>query len=514
MSLFKDLKPALKYVFLIVLLGIALSWPSSRFADFSGWFAFTLIFVLASFFIWIAGQIIKPENPPPWLFLLTVGAISLRFFLGLIWFLALPVGGYDTDVQRAGYIMEDAFNRDTAAWELAKSDQPLINSFQGVSSTDQYGGLLFLSATIYRYTALQDHNPLLIVALAATVSGLAVAFTWAFTRRIWGDRIATLAAWGLALFPEAVLLGSSQMREAFTVCLVPLAIYGLLRFRERVNISNAMIMVAPILFSIPLTWAFTPSLILILVLVHFALDEWQFINSRRIQILLGSGLLLFIIVFGVFANTGDLWLVQSAKWQAYVSSNASGWIAREFEKMPVYAQVPSLIAYGMFRPILPAAIIDTGPVIWTAIGIWRALGWTALFSLLVYATYLILRLKQLNRLPGALLLASWLVSITASYRGGGDLWDNPRYRSAFSAIQIALAAWAWVRYREIQDPWMRRAVGSILLIVSWFIPWYLRRYTTVTWPISELHQVIGLGVVSSVLFIFWDWMRAEKTDNV
>jgi FtsH-binding integral membrane protein len=202
--------------------------------------------------------------------------------------------------------------------------------------------------------------------------------------------------------------------------------------------------------------------------------------------------------------------VQSAKWQAYVNANASGWVARQFERLPVYGQVPFIVVYGIFRPILPAALVDTGPVIWTAIGVWRALGWTLLLAMLFYASFLALRSREWLRLPGTLLLSSWIVSVTASYRGGGDLWDSPRYRSAFAAIQLMVAAWAWVEYRETKDPWLRRAIVGMGLMIAWFIPWYLRRYTTITWQISELYQVIGLGLISFVLFIFWDWMHQKK----
>jgi hypothetical protein len=497
------------YVVLLVLFSFVLAGVSTGFSNFTGWISFLAILLLAAGLFWITGQIIKRENPPRWLLYLTISAALLRLAMGVTWFVGLPAGGYETEVQQAGYVMEDAYNRDLAAWDLAKSQQPLAISFLGFSSTDQYGGLLFLSATIYRYLSVDVHYPLLIVVLTAAVSALAVAFTWAFARRGWGDRVAVLAAWGLAIYPEAVLLGSSQMREAFTICLVPLAIYGLFRFREQMGLANGILLAAPIALSIPLTWAFTPSLILILILVYLSLDGWEVLKSTKTWIIIAAAIFVIVVALLFFVNIEGLWLVQSAKWQAYVSANASGWVAREFERLPDYGQVPFLVIYGIFRPILPAALIDTGPVIWTAIGIWRSLGWTILLAMLVYATYLVFRNRVWARLPGVLFLSSWLVSFTSSYRGGGDLWDNPRYRSAFAAVQIALAAWAWVRYRETSDPWLRRAIVGVFLFIVWFVPWYLRRYTAISWPISELYQVIGLGMVSTTLYVFWDWMRQE-----
>jgi hypothetical protein len=111
-------------------------------------------------------------------------------------------------------------------------------------------------------------------------------------------------------------------------------------------------------------------------------------------------------------------------------------------------------------------------------------------------------------LPGALLLSNWVVSFVASYRGGGDLWDSPRYRSAFAAAQLTLAAWAWVSQQRSNDPWLRRAAVSAVLLSLWFVPWYLRRYVGLEWwPLVEIYQVIGVGLATCVAYIFWDWMR-------
>jgi hypothetical protein len=496
-------------VFGTLLLTLILAWVSLGYFSLTAWLSFISVAAVSAFLFWISFRILKQENPFRWILLLTLSAIVFRLTLGVIWFVALPSGGYDTDVQQAGYVMEDAYNRDVAAWDLAKSNQPLTVAFQRFSPSDQYGGLLFLSAVIYRYLPAENHLPLLIVLLTATISGLAVIFTWAFARKVWGDRVGVLAAWLIALYPEAALLGSSQMREAFTVLLVPLALYGLLKFREKASTRNVVLLAAPMVLSLPITWAFTPSLIFLLALAYLALDGWKLFRSWKSWAILAALAAIFIVVLLLFVDINNAWLVQSAKWQAYVSANASGWVARQFARLPIYGQVPFLVIYGILRPLLPAALVDTGPTLWTVIGIWRALGWTTLLALLIYASYLAFKSKQWLKFPGALLAVSWIVTFTASYRGGGDLWDSPRYRSAFASIQVALGAWAWVRYRETKDPWLRRAIVSMLLIIAWFVPWYLRRYTTITWPISELYQVIGLGLISSILFVFWDWMRQE-----
>jgi hypothetical protein len=493
----------------VLLASFALAWVSSQFTNVSSWPSFFAILIISAALFLLTWRVLQKESLPRWLLGLTIAAALLRLALGVAWFLALPVGGYETEVQQAGYVMEDAYNRDRAAWNLARSNQPLTVSFQGYSSTDQYGGLLFLSAAVYRYVGGAEHQPLLVLALAASVSGLAVAYTWAFARRVFGDKVAYFAAWGLALYPEAALLGSSQMREAFTVCLVPLSLYALLRLREKRTPATLALLIAPILLSIPLTWTFTPSLVLLLILVHSALDEWSWLRSPKVWIGLLLAAIVLVAGFLFFVETQDLWLVQSARWQAYVSANASGWVAREFERMPLFAQIPFLVIYGIFRPLLPAALVASGPPIWMVVGIWRAAGWTAVLALLVYASYLNLCSKHWRQAPGALLLSSWAVSFAASYRGGGDLWDSPRYRSAFAAVQIALAAWAWVQYHETKDPWLRRALVGAGLMIAWFLPWYLRRYADFEWPIVELYQVIGMGLASSALFAMWDWIGQE-----
>lgn len=493
---------------LIVLLSLLLAFVSSQFNNLSGAPAFAAVLTLCAILFWLAWRTLRREDPPAWLLWLTLGAAIFRLTLGAVWFVALPEAGYDTDVQNAGYVMEDAFNRDSAAWELAHSSQPLVSSFQGASSTDQYGGLLFLSAAVHRYLSPGFHLPLLIIALAATASGLAVAFTWAFTRRLWGPQVAWLAAWGLALYPEAALLGSSQMREAFTILLVPLAVLGVQRFKDHRG-GWALLAVAFATATF-FSWPFVFSLLLLVVLAFAVQQHWRILKDKRILFAALIAILIGIAFLVFSRESAQLWIVQSARWQAYVSANASGWVARQFERMPLWAQVPSLMVYGIFRPLLPAALTAGGPPIWTIIGTWRALGWTAVLVLLIYATYFALRTKAWRQWPGALLLASWIVSFTASFRGGGDLWDNPRYRSAFAAIQVALAAWAWVEHKKARDPWLRRTFISLLLIIGWLIPWYLRRYSVFTWPLVELYQVFGLGLVTVALYLIWDWLAVRE----
>ncbi len=120
-----------------------------------------------------------------------------------------------------------------------------------------------MSAFVYRYFGSLYHQPLLMVVLAAACSALAVLFTWAFARRVWGEKVATITAWALFLYPEAVLLGSSQMREAFTIPLVAAAFYGLVRYRDDRSKSG-------------LVWM----LVALLITTYFLDPIWDFIAGR------------------------------------------------------------------------------------------------------------------------------------------------------------------------------------------------------------------------------------------
>jgi hypothetical protein len=87
--------------------------------------------------------------------------------------------------------------------------------------------------------------------ITASFSSLAILFAWALARRAWGVGVGGLAAWGVAVYPEAALLGSSQMREAFLMTLVVVAFYGLLRYWQERTWTGPAIVLGALLLSLP-----------------------------------------------------------------------------------------------------------------------------------------------------------------------------------------------------------------------------------------------------------------------
>ena len=173
-----------------------------------------------------------------------------------------------------------------------------------------------------------------------------------------------------------------------------------------------------------------------------------------------------------------------------------------------------LLGYGIVQPFLPAALGDaSGAAVWRGIAIWRAVGWALLLPLMIYAPLRAIRRIDREQRPGwstrrlvlGLSLVVWIGILIAAYRGGGDQWDNPRYRAAFAGLQAVLAAWVLVAQRRAPDPWLRRAVVGIGLILFWFLPWYLRRYLYFPWPVDDVFKTLALGIASAVLFWVWDW---------
>jgi hypothetical protein len=146
--------------------------------------------------------------------------------------------------------------------------------------------------------------------------------------------------------------------------------------------------------------------------------------------------------------------------------------------------------------------------LWQAIAIWRALGWTVLLFLILYATFLILRRKLRFDSAFVLLTLNWLFIISASYRGGGDMWDNPRYRVSFAAVQVMLAAWALMQQRDTKDPWLRRTIGMTASMILWFLLWYVdRKIIDFGFPIVWIPDIILLGLLTGGLYVIWDWRK-------
>ncbi len=522
---------------LISLAGMAgvamlLAWVTSGFQSLDDWPIFLGGSFLAALILsggWLAVRLSEDNPLPRWVAGLLIIAALLRLLAGVFWYSALPILGHDSIEQQAGYVMADAYERDQTAWDLSQSEKPLMRAFQGYRKADQYGGLLYLSALLYRTIGGDAHRPLLMVIISAAFSALAVLFTWAFARRAWRDRVATIAAWVLALYPEAILLGSSQMREAFTITLTMAAFYGLIRYWQTHHWTSLIWILGAVLLYLPFSPPFAALLLAGLLLTAFAmrgnLIRGQILNPRQawmlviiVVALVTAGLLLSWRQFAPEEVTNPIeliswWVRKSADWQAHLNEQASGWTQKVFDNTPGWLHAPLLIAYGITRPFLPAALVASSTsILWTGITIWRSLGWTLVLIMLVYAPVQALRKHHPDRLARILSLVVWLILIIASFRGGGDQDDNPRYRAAFAGLQIALVAWAWVEHQHTHDVWFRRALAFPVWILVWFLPWYLRRYTGLDWPVVDLFKTLGLGVASCVLFWVWDWARTQGSD--
>ena len=109
----------------------------------------------------------------------------------------------------------------------------------------------------------------------------------------------------------------------------------------------------------------------------------------------------------------------------------------------------------------------------------------------------------------ALVLIVWLGIVIAAFRGGGDQWDNPRYRVSFISLQAALFGWVWVAQRLRTDKWLWRVLVGTAIVMIWFVPWYLERYIYLDWPIQNVFLLIALATISVILY----WIIAILRDR-
>ncbi len=458
----------------------------------------------------------------------TLGVIiALAFFLrlaggvGIYW--ALPIYGHAEADDRAGYVFTDAHVRDSQAWRLASSERPIVDAFSRSYSSDQYGGLLAFNALIYRYISPDAQRPLILILVSAFFAAWGVPFLWKAVRRVFGERVAWASAWIFALYPESILLGASAMREPYLLTFSAFALWGFVNYGVRAmdgSLSNSR-EILWLGFGLLGMLLVSPAVALVTIVL---LGGWMFFGSERHSlswqaILVVAGVFLvglFVLSSslnraGQFDATSPLhvindWLQAAVKWDAYRLERESGWVQKLFDEMPEWMRLPFVAIYGLLQPVLPATFMRPTTLIWKLIGLPRALGWYALipFLLLPFGAAAGVGMRKNRNLLLWLSLMTWLWILLAALRGGGDLWDNPRYRSILFLWQAILAGYIWVWWQKTRNPWLWRIAAMEVVLTAIFSFWYGSRYYH--WPGQlpfPLMVALILGLWVIILGVGW-----------
>lgn len=397
----------------------------------------------------------------------------IRIGFGIFLNQGLPLWGFDNPVQNTGYVFSDAHNRDQAAFQIAVSGEAWWTQIKAAGAADQYGGLLTLSTLTYWVFSSDVHRPLLMVLFSAAAMAAGVAFLFAVVNRKWGGKMALIAAWIYAIYPDGILLGSSQMREPILIGLTCLLLWNVLEWKKKPIYSLVSTLITTVvicLISIPAAGA---AFTMVFGLVFFEwLKDQSKIKTRRVGFFVFAA---FLILAGV---AGWIWLKQSLSYEYYITQSGSGWIAALLEQYGTQYQIPFITFYGLTQPLLPAALVDDSLPIWKSIAIFRAAGWYFIIPFLVYGFVAVFKSrKEENRsilIFISIALAAWI--LISSVRAGGDQWDNPRYRATFLPWIAILASWVWMRVRQQKSHWFWRIVLFEAIFILVFLDWYLYRY--------------------------------------
>lgn len=459
-------------------------------------------------------------------------ALLLRLASGAAVYIALPINGHDAADDKAGFVFTDAHRRDDQAWQLASSSQSLAAAFDKTYYTDQYGGLLALSALTYKIFSPDFHRPLMILLLAALTAALGAPFFYKSTRLLWDEKLAAVSSWLFVLYPESVLTGGAQMREPFLLTFIAMAFWGFANFLKQQDggEKNKSIwlwlgigIVGMLLVS--------PAMALALIILF---GGWLWLRGEKNRLpwqvwgavggVFVVGVLLLVYSFSRqndFGGGSPISVIlnllrDSVKWVVYQLESGSGQVQNVFSKInnPL-VNFFFVAVYGIVQPVLPPAFFAPTTFTWHVISIFRAAGWYVILPLLLYAPFAAWKSApgRARRLWLWLTAFSWAWILICSIRAGGSQWDNPRYRLIFFGWQSLAAGHAWLWWREHRDNWLPRIVGLEIFCLLLYSQWYLARYYQIGIHLPILF-VIGLSLAVFILTFaggwFWDRWRAGK----
>jgi hypothetical protein len=465
--------------------------------------------VLSFVFLFGIVYAIQRLQSPKKVRLISLINFSVRVIAGIALFLMLPIFGYEEEPPQAGYLYLDAYRRDADAWQIASDAEPIFTGFQDEFYTDQYGGMLSLSAVVYRAFSPDAHRPILILLLTSFISTLGIPFYWQALQERFGNLTATIACWILALYPEAVILGGSQMREPLIIGLSGIIFWGL--EHRKINKRAGMIALLSAflaLMVISSRYAIAVSL-LIAIWVWSDLTSQDTAKQKKIWQILPS---VVIILAGLFASWE--WLVDTSRWDLYLMESSSGRVQFELDNIGEQFRIPFLVLYGILQPVLPAAIAYPGIAIMRVIAIFRSAGWYALAPTLLLAPFIMP--KETNKRNRKILILTtcflFFWTLLSSLRAGGDQWDNPRYRTALLPWFALVAGWVFTYFKEYKDPWLKRAYSILTGFCLFFLQWYFSRYYKLWERLPFVQMVLVLSATIVVMlggFLIHDRLRGR-----
>ncbi|MBA4420007.1 MAG: hypothetical protein C0391_02555 [Anaerolinea sp.] len=490
---------------------------------FAGWMATSFLLGISFAILYLLHKKAGSARLLGWMI---VAAFFLRLGLGVGLMKALPVVGYDTNQQKAGYVFFDAFRRDTQAVNIARSDKPIYSVFTKQYATDQYGGYLGLSILTYRELSGGEHRPHLMLILSALVAAAGVPFLWMLLSRLGKERWRKFAGWWYVLYPQAVLLGASQMREPYLITFVTIVFWAALEWQHS-GFKNSW---GWMLTGVAGMLLFSPGFA-VLSLVIISVWVWLDRSSRKIQwwvipvvsavVILG----LFALSYGLarqshFVKDSPLevifnWLRNAAAWDLSLTQGASGQLEYQLKALPEWAKLPFIVIYGVLQPVLPATLMDTAAWIWRFLSSWLAGGWYLMLPLLIYGTLAAFNEKDNATQKKMLWLAAviWFWIILCSVRAGGDQWDNPRYRTIILVFLAIFAAWAWHRAKEHGFIWLKRIVLVEGIFLVFFLQWYAARYYRIFLKLPFYWMVAAILFFSTLVIVggmILDKKRAKR----
>jgi len=490
--------------------GTSFLFPAGSF--WISWSGTTLLLTLSIFILLSVWRIFGRGRQLAWL---VVIAFCLRLIAGFGLTLALPALGWDEPAQNSGYLFFDAYQRDNQAWELAESKDSILNQTREELYTDQYGGMLTISAILYRFLSPDVHRPYLVLLLGAFVFALGVPFFYRAIGDRWDRRLAGLASWLLVLYPDGILYTSSQMREPFILGLSMIAFWAVMRLPSKR--PKVLILLLTSLVLLTVISSRIAAVVTFFLLMLFLLENMARFSMRARRIT--WAILPFLMLLFLLASWA--WLQSSAEWDMILTERGSGWVTKVIEEIGTQYRIPFLVVYGIAQPVLPAAIAEPTLPLWKVINIARAFGWYMLAPLLIYAIVTLLKVKE----PKERRVWVWMVTfsilwiIISSARAGGDLWDNPRYRANMLPWLVLTASWAIRQAILYRDAWLPRLLLVEAVFLGFFTNWYFSRYFLL-WRRMFFWEMIGwiVGLSATILLVglaydFWKKQRKIAQEN-